>query len=266
MTRGAWLLLLVPAVVVACGTTPNPRASVTATPTVSVGASATPQLVGTQRTVLTPLGLNIHADASLTAAVVATAAQGTTLSVLDYRSDNGGWFKVQGQSTSGWIVSDPALTARGQFTPYSSDARMFSVLVPNSWTFAEESVDVVFRPLQGQQTIVVRTAATRTALGPETPPGYVATYSAVDVVCGYTGQLIEYTHTGGSQATPSANGSSATRLTDYADIRLRFDATHAMEIAFNYNTKEQLTDFQNFYNSITFPFPQCEAPAATPTP
>jgi len=269
MTRSAALLLLVAALACACGTTSQPATSQTPIPPGrgSVGASATPQLVGTQRTVLTPLGLNIHSQASVSAAVVATAAQGTMLAVLDYRPDSGGWFKVQGESTTGWIVADPALTASGQFTPYSSDARLFSVLVPNTWTFAEEAVDVVFRPQQGQQTIVVRTAATRSSLGPETPTGYITTYSNVQVVCGYTGQLNEYARSSAlPQTTPSSGGSSATRLADYADIRLKFDATHVMEIAFNYETKNQLVAFQNFYNSITFPFPQCQAPAATPSP
>ena len=267
MIRSAALLLLVPALACACGMTSPPTVSRTSSSPGSASASATPQLVGTQRTVLTPLGLNIHAQASVTAAVVATAAQGSTLAVLDYRPDNGGWFKVQGESTTGWIVADPSLTAGGQFTPYSSDVRMFSVLVPNTWTFAEESVDVVFRPQQGQQTIVVRTAATRSALGPETPTGYITTYSNVQVVCGYTGQLNEYARGGAvPQTTPSPNGSSAIRLADYADIRLKLDATHAMEIGFNYESKNQLVDFQNFYDSITFPFPQCEAPAAAPSP
>ena len=135
MARRAALLLLVSALASACGTTRQPPTTATARSTPS--ASATPQLAGTQRTVLTPLGLNIHASPALTAAVVATAAQGTALSVLDYRSDGGGWFKVQGQTQAGWIVADPSLTAEGQFTPYSSDSRMFSALVPNTWTFAE---------------------------------------------------------------------------------------------------------------------------------
>ena len=89
----------------------------------------------------------------------------------------------------------------------------------------------------------------------------------MQVVCGYTGQLNEYARGGAvPQTTPSPNGSSATRLANYADIRLKLDATHAMEIGFNYESKNQFVDFQNFYDSITFPFPQCEAPAAAPSP
>lgn len=260
-------MLLLGLLAAGCGSTTHATSTATPSATAIESASATPQLVGTQRTVLAPLGLNIHADASLSAAVVATAAQGTPLTVLDYRPDNGGWFKVMGESQTGWIVADPTLTAPGQFTPYSSDTRMFSVLVPNTWTFAEEIVDVLFRPQQGQQTIVVRTAATRSALGPETPSGYVSTFSQQEIVCGYTGQLIEYTRTAAAaQATPSPNGSTAVRLMNYADIRLTFDSSHAMEIAFNYASKDQLVDFQNFYNSITFPFSLCEAAAASPSP
>jgi Bacterial SH3 domain len=265
MTRRGALALLLGVFAAGCGSATH--ATSTATPSATPSASATPQLVGTQRTVLAPLGLNIHADPSVSAAVIATAAQGTPLSVLDYRPDNGGWFKVMGETQTGWIVSDPTLTAPGQFTPYSSDTRMFSVLVPNTWTFAEEITDVLFRPQQGQQTIVVRTAATRSALGPETPPGYVSTFSQQQIVCGYTGQLIEYTRTStAAQATPSPGGSTAMRLMHYADIRLTFDSSHAMEMAFNYASRDQLTDFQNFYDSITFPFSLCEAaPSPSPT-
>jgi len=219
------------------------------------------------RTVLSPLGLNIHSDPSRSAQVVGVAAQGTLLTVLDRRSDGGGWYKVQGQTVTGWIVADPTLTAAGQFVPYQS-SRGFSALYPADWTFAEEASDTLFRPQQGSQgSIVVRTAATTSDFGP-VMSGYVATFSDdMVVVCGYTGKLTEYTRSAGSSVQPSPNGSSAPALQRYAEIRLRFDASHAMLLAFNYASDAELTVFEDFYNAITFAYPQCQAPAsAAPSP
>ena len=214
------------------------------------------------RTVLSPLGLNIHSDASRSAQVVGVAAQGTLLTVLDHRADSGGWYKVQGQTVTGWIVADSMLTAAGQLVPYQS-SRGFSSLYPADWTFAEEANDTLFRPQQASQdTIVVRTAATTADFGP-VMTGYVSTFSddAV-VVCGYTGKLTEYTRSAGAVASPSPNGSSATPLQLYAEIRLRFDASHAMLLGYNYAADGELIVFENFYNAITFAFPQCQAPAS----
>ena len=261
------LLFVAMGCLAACGTASSTSSPSSPLPSASSQVSATPQVVGSQRTVLTPLGLNIHSDPSATAAVVATAAQGVALTVLDYRPDNGGWFKVMGQSTTGWIVSDPALTGMGTFTSYSSDSRMFSVLVPSAWTFIEETNDVVFRPAQGQQSIVVRNAATLAALGQEAPGGFASSFSEQEIVCGYTGALDEYVRSGGVSATSTASpASSAQHLANYAAIRLTFDAKHAIELAFNYESKDQLAVFREFFDSITFPFQLCQAqPSPSPT-
>lgn len=252
----------------ACGsgasTTPTPRA------TAKSSASASPQIAGSKRTVLTQLGLNVHSDPSQSSAVVGTAAQGVTLTVLEYRADNGGWYKVQGQNTTGWIVADASLTASGVFTSYASTERGFSALIPNTWTFAEETADVVLRPQKGEQSIVVRTAANSTALGPQEPNGYVAMSAQDEVICGYTALMRTYRE-GAATAAPTAGASptassAARHLADYASIRLVFDAAHTMEIAFNYASQDQLEVFQDFYNSISFPFPQCQAPAPAASP
>ena len=256
----------------ACGTATQTTQTPKGTPKSS--ASPTAQVVGSQRTVLSQLGLNIHSDMSSTAPVVATAARGVTLSVLDYRPDGGGWYKVQGQNTTGWIVADPALTASGVFTSYASTERGFSALIPNTWTFAEEAAAVVLRPQQGDQNIVVRSGANSAALGPQSPNGYIAQSATEQVVCGYTGLLSSYRQgasTGSPTTGASPSASSAARhLSNYAVIRLTFDAAHTMEIAYNYSSDDQLAIFQDFYNSISFPFPQCQAPApaapAAPAP
>ena len=249
-----------------CGTT-APTPSATAPQSVAPSASPTPRIIGSQRTVLSQLGLNLHSSPDTASSVVATAAQGVVLTVQDYQASGGGFYKVQGSSTSGWIVADPTLTASGAYQSYSSSDRGFSVLIPQTWTFAEEPADVLFRPQQGTQTIVVRNAANTAALGSEAPSGYTQATSQQEIICGYTGQLDFYASGGTApQATPSPSGSpssasAAQRLANYAAVRLRFDATHTMEIAFNYATKDQLSVFQDFYNSISFPFPLCQAPA-----
>lgn len=241
------------------GTAPGATRAATQRPP----ARATAQVVGGTRTVLSPLGLNIHSDAAASASVVGVAAQGTVLMVVGYRADNGGWYKVEGQSVTGWIVSDPTLSAAGQLTSYQS-ARGFSVLYPANWTFAEEPNDSLFRPEQGsQESIVVRTGPSTASFGQRGLPGYTSTYEDDStVVCGYTGALVEYARASGATTTPTPNGSSAVPLSMYAEIRLRFDAAHAMQIAFNYDSQSQFTVFEDFYNSITFDYPQCEAPAS----
>lgn len=261
---GAPLALTCAVLVAACGSS-APTPSATAPQSVAPSASPTPKIIGSQRTVLSQLGLNIHSSPDASSSVVATAAQGTVLTVQDYQAGNGGFYKVQGSTTSGWIVADPTLTSSGAYQSYSSSERGFSVLIPQTWTFAEEPADVLFRPQQGQQTIIVRTGANTAALGSEAPSGYTQANSQQEIICGYTGQLDFYTSAGAAaQATPSPSGSPASaaqRLANFAAVRLRFDATHTMEIGFNYQTKDQLAVFQDFYNSISFPFPLCQAPA-----
>src|SRR5690348_8396226 len=70
------------------GTTPTPA-----------GSNA-PQTTGA-RTVLAPLGLNLRSSASPTAQVLGTLAQGTLLTVVGYSAESGGWYRVQGTSTTG---------------------------------------------------------------------------------------------------------------------------------------------------------------------
>jgi uncharacterized protein YgiM (DUF1202 family) len=267
MTRLRLLLALSAISLAACSASGTSGGSASGTPVTTAsstpGASATPRLVGTMRTVMTQLGLNMHADAVRSASVVGVLGQGAQVTVVDYKATDGGWFKVQGQTTTGWIVADSTLTAAGTFTSYASSGRGFSVLYPDNWTFAEEPNDTLFRPqAQGAQTIVVRTAPGLAALGPESPSGYTTSFSNQEIVCGYTGQLLEYQRQSGAASPTPAAGSAATRLAFYADIRLRFDSTHAMELAMNYNVKGDLDVFTDFYNSISFPFPLCQAPAS----
>jgi Bacterial SH3 domain len=214
------------------------------------------------RTVLTPLGLNFHATASLTAQRVGSASQGTTLTVKSYTSSSGGWYQVQGATTTGWIVADPTLSAPGYFQSYSSSSAGFGALYPQNWTFAQEQGDVLFRPQSGQETIVVTSGASLSALGPEQLSGYSSKATTSEVVCGVTADSHTYSYGGGASPTPVVG--TAALLANRQVISLKLDATHFLRVAYNYAGKPSEA-FADFFNSLTFPFPQCQG-TTTPTP
>jgi hypothetical protein len=231
--------------------------------------------------VLSPIGLNLRSAGAPTANPVGTAARGTLLTVLDHSDANGGWYKVMGQTTTGWITADPDLTAPGHFSNFQSDQFAFSALYPDQWTFANEPADVIFKPQSGPQAILVRPAPALPALGPSGRAGYAAVTQSDQVICGVTGTLVGYDRQGGGSsaspapgsapASPSPAGSGvpapvqAPELAHFAQMRLRLDATHFLELDYNYDAVDQLQTFGNFYNSVTFPFPQCTGPV-TPAP
>ncbi|MDQ6847171.1 MAG: SH3 domain-containing protein [Candidatus Dormibacteraeota bacterium] len=217
------------------------------------------------RTVLSPLGLNIRQSASVSSTRLGTAAQGAVLQVTGHTDQNGGWYQVQGQTVSGWVTADPTLTAAGQFSQYSSQDRQFSALYPQSWTFAESAANVVFHPTAGDQTIVGRNAVQAADFGASGAAGFNATGQETVIVCGVTANLNEYTHSGAIPPSPAPGTPGPLAL--LAQIRLRLDATHALALDFNYNTAADLDVFSAFYNSMTFPFPECQLPApASPSP
>jgi hypothetical protein len=253
----------------ACGGSPSttsPTPSAIPTTVTSPTPSPTPAIVGSSRTVLSPLGLRIHSAPALGSTnVVGNFGQGAFFTVLDYQSGGGGWMKVQGRSTTGWIVADPTLTAPGSFNQYK-EANGFSALYPQSWAFQQESYGTVFLPQQGMQNILLETGATPGSFGPRGLAGYSQSSTGPVQVCGYTGTLTYYVKEASfTGATPTAL--PVPRLPLYAEIRLTLNTTNAVLIGFNYQESGQLDVFSDVYNSLAFPFPLCEAPAApTPTP
>ena len=226
-------------------------------------ATAVPTPDNTVRTVLSSLGINFHTSPSLTAPHPAggAAAWSTILTVLghDPSPPAGGWYQVKGQTATGWIVADPTLTAPGSFTSYASQAKGFSVLYPlNSWTFIEETNDVVFHPQSGTETIVVRSGASLAALGGAGLNGYTQASDTSEVVCGVTSDLITYTGSAPAAASAAVSPAAVTQLSKFAQIRLKLDATHYLDLEHNYDTSDESINFDNFYNSLTFPFPQCQ--------
>ena len=230
--------------------------------TTTVPRPTTTTLPGVQttgpRTVLSPIGLNVHVAAATTAPVVGTAAWDSVLTVLGHVVNaHGSWYEVKGETHTGWITSDPRLSAAGEFRSYSSSAHQFSALYPTTWTYKEvPPARVVFSTSPGRDTILVTTAASVAAL-PIGRPGYVESSTRSIVVCGVTGNLVTFTHGGGSTPTTSVAG-AATPLPYLLQIRLALDAHHALAV------ESSLTDlgapllvYTNFVDSMSFPFPQC---------
>jgi hypothetical protein len=243
---------------------PNGGALVTASPS---GGSSNAQTSGV-RTVLAPLGLNLRGADSTTAPPLGTVAQGTLLTVVGHSDSNGGWYRVKGDTTSGWITANPLFSSPHRFTLYQSVQRGFNALYLEGWTFAEDPAAVIFRPQSGGgQAIVIKTAANVDGLGAAGRSGYtVASTDSVEVF-GVTGTLRVYTRTG-TVASPDAT--SPPPLAHLAEIRLAIDATRAMRLDFGYDTSGDISQFSDFYNSMSFPPPATPgpspAPGASPTP
>jgi Bacterial SH3 domain len=240
---------------------PTPTAVTVPTP------SPTPQLVGTTRTVLSPLGLRIHSAPVLESKnVLGGFSQGRTFTVLEYQSGGGGWFRVQGRTLTGWVVADPSLTATGTFNQYS-EANGVTALYPQAWGFQQESFGALFVPQQGTtQSAVLETRNSLKSFGAAGLPGYTQSSVGPVLVCGYTGTLAYYVKAA-SYTGPTPAPLPVARQPLYAEIRFTIDSTHAVLIGFNYQNSSQLDVFSALYNSLAFPFPLCEAPAAaTPPP
>ncbi|MGA8523034.1 MAG: SH3 domain-containing protein [Candidatus Dormiibacterota bacterium] len=264
LAAGATVLLA------ACAGVPSsPSRTPPATPTIATTAtpSPTPLIVGSTRTVLSPLGLRVHSTPVLGSTnVIGGFSQGRSFTVLEYQSGGGGWFRVHGRTLAGWVVADPTLTAAGTFNLFSQ-ADGVSALYPQSWGFQVETIGALFVPQSGtSESAVLNTGTSLKSFGAPGLLGYVPTSSAPVVVCGYTGTLAYYTKNA-SYSGPTNAPIPVPRQPLYAEIRLSMDSTHAMLIGFNYQDSSQLDVYSALYNSVAFPFPRCEAPAkATPAP
>ena len=208
------------------------------------------------RTVLSPIGLNIHAQPTKAATVLRTAAEGALLTVLAQTDQGGSWFEVKGPTVTGWISGDPTLSAPGSFTSYSSTQHQLSLLYPEGWTVTESPpASVVFHPSQGGDTVVVTTAATVDQLS-RGRPGYHQTNDEQVVVCGVTGDLVTFVQVGTTTTTTQPGGVVPERY--LAQVHLTLDAQHALGLDANLSDLTLLTSFRYVLNSVTFPFPQCQ--------
>jgi uncharacterized protein YraI len=221
----------------------------TAPSTTRITVAPTTTLPGVQtsgpRTVLSPVGINMRAGAGRAAPVIGTAAWGSVLTVLGHTAVRGGWFWVRGASHTGWISSDPTLSAAGEFLPYTSNT--FTALYPPAWAHkASRPTEVVFTSSSGTDSIVATTATTASQLA-EGRTGYGEAGRRTMVVCGVTSDLVTYAHAGST--------SSETYL---LQIRLVLDPHHALGFDANLSDLGQpLQVFSNFLDSVRFPFPPC---------
>jgi hypothetical protein len=241
---------------------PNGGALVSGTPGAS--GSGGPQTSGV-RTVLAPLGLNLRSSDSAQSQVLGTVAQGTLLTVIGHSDSGGGWYRVKGDTTAGWITANPQFSSPHRFTLYQSAPRGFNALYLEGWTFAESDTAVVFRPQTGGQAIVVKNAAGLDQLGPAGREGYTLASTDSAEVFGVTVNLRVYSRTG-TVASPGPD--SPPPLAHLAEIRFSIDSTRAMRLDFGYDDSGQLTQFTDFYNSISFPPPATPggSPSPSPTP
>ena len=213
----------------------------TSTPTTSTTAPVT-QAHGSQ-TVLSPIGLHVRAGPSRSAKVLGTAAQGIVLQLLGHTAQQGGWYKVQGPTVTGWITANPAYSAHGLFASYSSAA--FSVLYPAGWkSSGAPKSGVTFRSPSPTEKVVITTAASLAKLPKVTRgPGVSQNSSRLFVACGVSGYLVTYT-----TAVPSHF---------LARIALLLDAHHALGLRATYTSSSQLRTVLDFVNSVSFPFAVC---------
>jgi hypothetical protein len=238
----------------------------TTTPSGPVPWSPTTTVIQTSgiRTVLSPIGINLRAQPSATAAIVGTAAQGATLTVLGH---TGGFYQVMGATVaSGYITDNPADTAAGKFVAYGTTGGGFAALYPAGWTATGAApASVVFSPPSGHDSIVITTATAVSALG-NAQSGYQQDTSTTEVVCGFTGQLVTYTQAHGAAPTlPPTPGASVVSERYLVQIDLTLDAQHAVGVVANLASLDQLASVEDVINSLSFPFPQCQGGAAGPT-
>ena len=275
--RGAtphrWCLaaLLGTTLLAACGSSPAAPTAVATDPPYAAGgtgtaASASPSSAAASgiRTVLTPLGLNVRAGPATSAHALALASRNTVLQVLGHDDANGGWYHVRGETVTGWVSADPALTSGHRFQLYASDSRGFDALYRDSWTFSESADAVGFRPQSGSERITVRGAAGMSALGPVGGPGYTRRQDDSVVVCGVTADLVQFDHaTGNATHSASASPPAAEQpLGHLAELQLPLDASHALDLRFDFDKPTQLVELSDFYNSMSLAAPQCRPPAA----
>jgi hypothetical protein len=218
---------------------PTVPASTTTTTTLPPGIQTTGP-----RTVLSPIGLNVRQGPSKSAKVLASAAQGVELAVIGYSSADGGWYKVKGETVSGWISDNPSLSAFGTFLPYQSVPLGFSVLYPSSWTSATTAAMSLFRSPTGHDTVAFRQAATAAGLGTGSADHVLVATQAV-VACGVTTTMFTY-------ALPSGGGPFVSL------VRIPVAAKQFLGINSVVAAKADLATVDDFINSVTFSNPQCQ--------
>jgi hypothetical protein len=227
----------------AATTTAPAQASSTTSSSTSTTTTVPVKVVTGSETVLSPIGLNVRAEPSRSAPVLGTAAQGTVLTLLGRTNLHGGWLKVRGATVTGWISSDPAYSAPGQFAVYN--AVPFSVLYPAGWTTSGvPHTGVRFQaPTPGERVVITTAASVGKLPAVVQGNGVAETGSRPVTGCGVSAYLFSY-----STASPDRY---------FASVALTVAAHHALGIKASLTSLSQLRTVLDFVNSISFPYPVC---------
>jgi hypothetical protein len=146
--------------------------------------------------VIAPLGVNLRASPSTSAAVLQVISQGVTLSIVGHNSANGGWWQVKGASESGWVTAQTQYTSPLAFRTFSSAAPVaWSVMYPPGWTFAQQGSGTVIFSDGAAETITFMSASTTAQLPAAAPTGATQSGAAAVVVFGVTAPLVTYSST-----------------------------------------------------------------------
>ena len=213
------------------------------------------------RTVLSPLGLNIRQSAAVTSARLGTAAQGAVLQVVGHTDQNGGWYQVQGQTVSGWITADPTLTAAGQFTQYQSQDRQFSALLPAELDLRREHRQRALPPDRRRPDDRGAQRRPRRRLRRRRGRRATTRRARRRWWCAGSPPTSTSTRMSGAPAATPAPG-TAGPLALLAQIRLRLDASHALALDFNYNTRRRPRRLQRVLQLDDLPVPAVPAAGA----
>lgn len=260
----AVVLVAMPWVAAACGSA-TPKAappvttsptttstSTTSTSTTTTSTTVPEALVSGVLTVLSPIGLNVRAGPSKSAAVLGSADQGTLLQLFGRTTAGGGWYKVEGATVTGWVSANPAYTAAGRFSTYNSAP--FSVLYPADWVASgAPATGVTFRAPSGKEKVVITTATSPAKLPTVKQGAGVSQASDQQVVaCGVTGRLFSY-----STATPGRY---------LADMALPLATHKALGLEATLTSLAQVRTVLDFVNSLSFPIVVCVGrPPSPPT-
>jgi hypothetical protein len=223
------------------------------------------------RTVLSPVGLNVRAGPDRTAKVLGTAGHAAVLTVEGYVATNGGWYKVKGETVTGWISADPTLSAPGALQEYAGN--VFTALYPTGWSVsAANATRVEFDYGSSPDSVVVISASAAAGL-PDGRSGYGRVSSSPVVVCGITSDLLTYrsdqagssstatTIPAASPTTPPASGalpSTGKALAYLAQLRVPLGPHDFLGVYANLaDLGTGSVQFRQLVASMTFPAKQC---------
>lgn len=131
------------------GSGSRPPASSSRQPSPALSAAATASSSAPKAVwVLTPLGLNVHSDASTSAPVVTVAAESAELDVSETRTaGDQTWLHVKTSGGSeGWILNDPTLVTATPVYAHIDTTLGYRILFPQTWTVTAGNPTAIASP------------------------------------------------------------------------------------------------------------------------